>query len=103
MSRTLALVSIAECVFHHEPTINPKAESRIVEGNIGEGSLQIPGNSGGALLNARGELIGINSAIPSGGSGGNQGIGFAIIDRNGASNDVSLTLVKAPAGKNAHS
>ncbi|MGH9502855.1 MAG: DegQ family serine endoprotease [Terriglobales bacterium] len=37
-----------------------------------------PGNSGGALLNARGELIGINTAILSGGSGGNQGVGFAI-------------------------
>ncbi|HUA15151.1 MAG TPA: DegQ family serine endoprotease [Verrucomicrobiae bacterium] len=37
-----------------------------------------PGNSGGALLNAHGELIGINTAILSGGSGGNQGIGFAI-------------------------
>lgn len=37
-----------------------------------------PGNSGGALINARGELIGINTAILSGGSGGNQGIGFAI-------------------------
>jgi serine protease Do len=37
-----------------------------------------PGNSGGALLNARGELVGINTAILSGGSGGNQGIGFAI-------------------------
>jgi len=37
-----------------------------------------PGNSGGALLNARGQLIGINTAILSGGSGGNQGIGFAI-------------------------
>jgi serine protease Do len=37
-----------------------------------------PGNSGGALLNGRGELIGINTAILSGGSGGNQGIGFAI-------------------------
>ncbi|HSB76982.1 MAG TPA: DegQ family serine endoprotease [Terriglobales bacterium] len=37
-----------------------------------------PGNSGGALINARGELIGINTAILSGRSGGNQGIGFAI-------------------------
>ena len=36
-----------------------------------------PGNSGGALLNARGELIGINTAIVSR-SGGYQGIGFAV-------------------------
>ena len=36
-----------------------------------------PGNSGGALVNARGELVGINTMIYSG-SGGNQGIGFAI-------------------------
>jgi serine protease Do len=36
-----------------------------------------PGNSGGALVNARGELVGINSAIFST-SGGYQGIGFAI-------------------------
>lgn len=36
-----------------------------------------PGNSGGALINAYGNLVGINSAIYSG-SGGSQGIGFAI-------------------------
>ena len=36
-----------------------------------------PGNSGGALINARGELIGINTAIFSQ-SVGAQGIGFAI-------------------------
>jgi len=36
-----------------------------------------PGNSGGALVNAYGELIGINTAIYSR-SGGSQGIGFAI-------------------------
>jgi serine protease Do/serine protease DegQ len=35
------------------------------------------GNSGGALINLRGELIGINTAI-IGPSGGNVGIGFAI-------------------------
>ncbi|MBW8858139.1 MAG: trypsin-like peptidase domain-containing protein, partial [Bradyrhizobium sp.] len=35
------------------------------------------GNSGGALINARGELIGINSQILTP-SGGNIGIGFAI-------------------------
>ena len=37
-----------------------------------------PGNSGGALVNERGELIGINTAILSHGSGGNEGIGFAV-------------------------
>ena len=39
-----------------------------------------PGNSGGALIDARGNLIGINTAILSGGGeqGGNEGIGFAI-------------------------
>jgi serine protease DegS len=36
-----------------------------------------PGNSGGALINASGDLIGINTAIFSQ-SGGSQGIGFAI-------------------------
>jgi serine protease DegS len=36
-----------------------------------------PGNSGGALINANGDLIGINTAIYSQ-SGGSQGIGFAI-------------------------
>ena len=36
-----------------------------------------PGNSGGAMINARGELIGINTAILSR-TGGYQGIGFAV-------------------------
>jgi S1-C subfamily serine protease len=38
-----------------------------------------PGNSGGPLLNSAGEVIGINSQIETGGSGGGSvGIGFAV-------------------------
>ena len=37
-----------------------------------------PGNSGGALIDLRGTLIGINTAIISGSGGGNEGVGFAI-------------------------
>jgi serine protease Do len=36
-----------------------------------------PGNSGGALINASGQLIGVNTAIVSR-AGGNQGVGFAV-------------------------
>jgi len=49
-----------------------------------------PGNSGGALVNASGQLVGINSSIASLGSsgssqGGNIGIGFAIPVKEAAS------------------
>lgn len=37
-----------------------------------------PGNSGGALVNLRGHLVGINTAILTENGGGNIGIGFAI-------------------------
>ena len=36
------------------------------------------GNSGGALIDLHGDLVGINTAILPGNGGGNQGIGFAI-------------------------
>jgi serine protease DegS len=49
-----------------------------------------PGNSGGALINAHGELVGINTAIFSQ-SGGSEGISFAIPADNAirAMNDIS--------------
>jgi serine protease Do len=37
-----------------------------------------PGNSGGALVDVHGELIGINTAIVASNGGGNNGIGFAV-------------------------
>jgi len=37
-----------------------------------------PGNSGGAMIDLHGNLVGINTAILTGGGGGNQGVGFAI-------------------------
>ena len=37
-----------------------------------------PGNSGGPLIDARGEVVGINSQIATGGSSGSVGIGFAV-------------------------
>ncbi len=50
-----------------------------------------PGNSGGALINARGELVGINTQIFSQ-SGGYEGIGFAI--PSNTARDVMAAFIK---------
>jgi serine protease Do len=52
-----------------------RAQDRIYHGFLQTDASINPGNSGGPLLNAAGELIGINTAIYGGGA---QGIGFAI-------------------------
>jgi serine protease Do len=50
-----------------------------------------PGNSGGALVNANGELVGINSAIFST-SGGYMGVGFAV--PSDIANSVAQSILK---------
>ena len=58
-----------------------------------------PGNSGGALINARGELVGINTAIYSQ-SGGYQGVGFAV--PSNLARQVMNDLIKYGAGAPRH-
>ncbi|OUW80437.1 MAG: hypothetical protein CBD77_00320 [bacterium TMED217] len=64
--------------------VSAMGRSNIIRGQNYEDFIQTdaainPGNSGGALLNMEGELIGINTAIATGGyERGNRGVGFAI-------------------------
>ena len=64
--------------------VSAMGRSNIIRGQSYEDFIQTdaainPGNSGGALLNMRGELIGINTAIATGGyEKSNRGVGFAI-------------------------
>ena len=64
--------------------ISAMGRSNIIRGQSYEDFIQTdaainPGNSGGALLNMKGELIGINTAIATGGyEKSNRGVGFAI-------------------------
>ena len=64
--------------------VSALGRSNIIRGQSYEDFIQTdaainPGNSGGALLNMQGELVGINTAIATGGyERSNRGVGFAI-------------------------
>jgi S1-C subfamily serine protease len=58
-------------------SIPGRIEGRSIKGAIQTDAAVNPGNSGGALLDTKGRLIGINTAIASK-SGGSHGVGFAI-------------------------
>ncbi len=64
--------------------VSAMGRSNIIRGQSYEDFIQTdaainPGNSGGALLNMKGELVGINTAIATGGyEKSNRGVGFAI-------------------------
>jgi putative serine protease PepD len=59
-------------------TLPSSANGRPIRGLLQTDAAINPGNSGGALFNLQGEVIGINTAIESGGTGGFVGVGYAV-------------------------
>jgi putative serine protease PepD len=78
---------------------NPFSQQNQSAGTAIAGAIQTdaainPGNSGGALVNMAGEVVGINTAIETGGTGssGNIGVGFAIPSNR--AKEVANSLIK---------
>lgn len=59
-------------------TLPSSANGRPIRGLLQTDTAVNPGNSGGALFNLRGEVIGINTAIENPGGGGFVGIAYAV-------------------------
>ncbi|MFN2421373.1 MAG: trypsin-like peptidase domain-containing protein [Gemmatimonadota bacterium] len=75
-SVTVGVVSAVGRDVRSDPGVSPQGQ---VWSNMIQTDAAInPGNSGGPLVNAQGEVIGVNAFIFSGGSGGSIGLGFAI-------------------------
>ena len=64
---------------HHQlDTLGGEPQGATIENAVQTDAAINPGNSGGPLLNARGEVIGMNTLIATGGAEQSSGIGFAI-------------------------
>jgi S1-C subfamily serine protease len=59
-------------------TLPSSANGRPIRGLLQTDAAVNPGNSGGALFNLKGEVIGINTAIQSNGTGGFVGVAYAV-------------------------
>src|SRR5262249_47644105 len=92
-------LGIGTTVTHGIISATDRRDLEVSEGRILKQAIQTDapinkGNSGGALANLNGQLIGINTAIFTGGAGGgNIGIGFAI-PINGARGTLKEIIAK---------